>query len=327
MELSELIDSIDILEYISQYTEFTEKNGEYWALSPLKEENTPSFSVRRENNTFFDFSSGIGGNVLTFVRYYNKCGYPEAIERLKAYKGFSGEVRERTGLAAAEIAKRFSPPKKKNESGGGTVLPDDYMDRYEERPDKLAVWEQEGISARSLGRFSVRYDSFSDRLVYPIRNSEGKIVNIGGRTLDPDWKEKGIRKYTYFFGWNGGMNLIYGLSENMDGIMEKHEIILFEGCKSVLLADTWGYRNCGALLTSHLSGLQMKILAGLGCDVVFALDREINIREDHNIKRLGQFVNISYVSDVHGYLCEKDSPVDRGRSVWEQLYTERRRYS
>ena len=46
MELSDLIESIDILDYISQYTEFTEKNGAYWALSPFKEEDTPAFSGR-----------------------------------------------------------------------------------------------------------------------------------------------------------------------------------------------------------------------------------------------------------------------------------------
>lgn len=83
MELSELIESVDILDYISQYTDFTEKNGEYWALSPLKDENTPSFSVRKETNSFFDFSSGIGGNVLTFIRYYDKCSMAEAVEKLK----------------------------------------------------------------------------------------------------------------------------------------------------------------------------------------------------------------------------------------------------
>lgn len=92
MELSELIESVDILDYISQYTEFTEKNGEYWALSPLKDENTPSFSVRKETNTFYDFSSGIGGNVLTFIRYHDKLGYSEAIKKLKAYAGCKGDT-------------------------------------------------------------------------------------------------------------------------------------------------------------------------------------------------------------------------------------------
>ena len=131
VELSELIESIDILDYISQYIEFTEKNGEYWALSPFKEENTPSFSVRRETNTFYDLSSGIGGNVLTFVRYYNKCGYQEAIETLKKYVGNDGTIVCHKRLAAAEVAKHFAPPQKAPKQAKSTTLPDDYMERYE----------------------------------------------------------------------------------------------------------------------------------------------------------------------------------------------------
>lgn len=319
MELSELIESVDILEYISQYTEFTEKNGEYWALSPFKDEKNPSFSVRKETNSFYDFSSGIGGNVLTFIRYYDKCGYAEAIEKLKNYSGVDGNVVTRKKLATVEVAKRFMPPKKVQKQSKSTVLPDDYMERYEKKPDKLAVWEREGISKGSLDKFEVYYDSFSDRLVYPIRNPDGKIVNVGGRTLDPAWKEKGLRKYTYFMAW-GELKTIYGLAENMEGIREKGEIILFEGCKSVLLADTYGIHNTGAILTSHLNPNQMKLLVSLGCRVVFALDKDVCIRDDHNIKRLKQFVNVEYIWDKEDLLGDKDSPVDRGQDTWEKLY-------
>lgn len=210
MELSELIESVDILDYISQYTDFTEKNGEYWALSPLKDENTPSFSVRKETNSFFDFSSGIGGNVLTFIRYYDKCSMAEAVEKLKKYSRFNGKVSSRKRLAATEVAKRFAPPHNTAKKAKGTVLPDDYMERYEKRDDKLAVWEHEGISRVSIDKFSVYYDSFSDRLVYPIRNPDGKIVNIGGRTLDPHWKEKGLRKYIILEVKHRGAAVPYG---------------------------------------------------------------------------------------------------------------------
>ena len=41
VDLEELIDSIDIVEYISQFVELEEKNGEYWGLSPFSEEKTP----------------------------------------------------------------------------------------------------------------------------------------------------------------------------------------------------------------------------------------------------------------------------------------------
>lgn len=328
MELEDLVNSIDIVDYISQFVELTEKNGEMWGLSPFKDEKTPSFSVRREANSFYDFSSGIGGNVFTFVRYYNKCNSSRAIEILKQYAGVEGQLSS-TGnkMAATIVCKRFATPKQIRKPVSSSTLPDDFMERYSKRDEKLAVWEKEGISKQSLDRFQVRYDSFSDRLVYPVRNIDGKIVNIGGRTLDPQWKEKKLRKYTYFYEWGGGtMNTIYGLAENMEYIMQAHEVILFEGCKSVLLADTWGIRRTAALLTSHVSPTQMEILAKLGCRAVFALDKDVKIPSDHNIAKLKQFINIDYVYDRDGLLEAKDSPVDKGLEVFKSLYEKRLRY-
>lgn len=326
MELEDLIESIDIVDYISQFVDLEEKNGEYWGLSPFKDEKTPSFSVRRETNSFYDFSSGIGGNVFTFVRFYNHCTNAEAVSILKKFAGYDGEtVVPRKKMAATLICKRFKPQKTQKKTGGGTIYPDNCMEKYEKRKDKLAVWENEGISKESLDKYQVYYDSFSDRLVYPIRNIAGRIVNIGGRTLDPEWKEKKLRKYTYFSGW-GEMDVIYGLFENMDAILSAHEVILFEGCKSVLLANTWGIHNTGALLTSHLNPQQLKILVRLGVRVVFALDKDVRVRDDHNISKLKQYVNTFYLWDREDLLDEKDAPVDKGQEVFKRLYEQRIRY-
>ncbi len=54
LETEDLIEEIDIVDYISQFVELEEKGGEYWGLSPFKEEKTPSFSVRRETGEFYD---------------------------------------------------------------------------------------------------------------------------------------------------------------------------------------------------------------------------------------------------------------------------------
>ena len=222
-------------------------------------------------------------------------------------------------MATTEVAKRFAPPKRTVKQVKTTILPDDYMERYEKNREKLKIWLDEGISMTSLEKFNVRYDGFSNCLVYPIRNPDGKIVNVGGRTLDPDWKEKKIRKYTYFHSW-GELRTLYGLAENREQVEKAREIILFEGCKSVLLADTYGIHNTGALLTSHLNPNQMKILIELGCRVVFALDKDVVIRNDYNIKRLKQFVNVEYIWDRDDLLGEKDSPIDKGKEVWDRLY-------
>lgn len=325
MTLSELIDSVDILEYISQYTEFEEKGGEFWALSPLKEEETPSFSVNTEMNRFYDFSSGKGGNVLTFIKCYHHCGDSRAADILREYVGEGANAPARQKLQSTVVAKKFAPKKHSTKASKATVLPDDYMTRFEKRDDKLAIWRGEGISDESMRRFQVYYDSFSDRIVYPIRNPEGKIINVSGRTVDPNWKEKKLRKYTYFKPL-GIFDTLYGLAENIDFIRIAKEVILFEGAKSVMLADTWGFRNVAALCTSHLNPYQLRILAVLGCKVVFALDKGVDIREDENIKRLKRYVPVEYIWDRDNLLEDKMAPVDAGLEVWKTLYERRLRY-
>lgn len=326
MELKELIQSVDIVEYISQFIDLTQKGEEWWGLSCFQQENTPSFSVRKNPPLFYDYSSGIGGNLYTFVKNYNKCSNREAVEIIKKYAGYDGEVAVREEkMAATLVCKRFMRQKESTKQSSGIILPDDYMERYEKREDKLCEWGKEGISREALDKFQVYYDGFSDRLVYPIRDMQGNIVNIGGRTLDPEWKEKKMRKYTYFFSW-GTMATIYGLFENMEAILKAKEVILFEGCKSVLIANTWGVQNTGALLTSHMNPHQMKILARLGCRVVFALDKEVNVRDDHNIAKLKNYVNCEYLWDKDDLLSDKDAPVDKGEEVFRKLYEKRMRY-
>ena len=326
MDLEELIRSIDIVDYISQFVELTEQNGEYWGLSCFKDEKTPSFSVRRDPPFWYDYSSGQGGNVYSFVKAYFRCSSSETVEKLREFAGVTGEVLvPRQKMDATLVCKRFLPPKKTIKQQKSSILPEDYMERYEKRDDKLDVWRKEGISDASLSRFDVRYDRFDNRLVYPIRNLEGKIVNVGGRTLDPDFKAKGLRKYTYYYGW-GTMSVVYGLYDNLEYIRNAGEVILFEGCKSVLLADTWGIRNTGAILTSHLSPTQMKLLLKLGVRVVFALDKDVDILADKHIKTLKNYTNVSYIKDTSGLLGEKDAPVDKGLEVFKKLYAIRRNY-
>ena len=324
MDIKDLIRSIDIVEYISQFVDLEQKGDEWWGLSPFKDEKTPSFSIRKDPPFFYDYSSGKGGNLYTFIKEYYNCTPIQVVDIMKKYAGYEGEVCGLSSmLDAVKVAKMYSNTHEKtHKQSTATVLPDDCMNRYEKKEDKLVVWENEGISRESLDKYQVYYDAFSDRLVYPIRDMNNRIVNIGGRALSPTWKEDGQRKYCYFYSW-GTINTIYGVPESMDKIKEKHEVIIFEGCKSVLLADTWGINNCGAILTSHLSDNQMKILAKLGCDVVFALDKDVNIRADKNIQRLKRYVNVYYLYDFENLLDDKDSPVDKGKDVFMKLYDQK----
>jgi DNA primase len=321
MDIQDIINTVAIEDYIGQYVELTEQNGELFGLSPFRQENTPSFSVTPATQLFYDFSSHIGGNVLTFIEKYHKCSFKEAVNILKQYANIDDNYVD-TRLTSTKIIKRFKPIQKKARETKHTILDENYMSRYEKDTDKLNVWADEGISYEVMEKYQVRYDPFSNRLVYPIRDLQGNIISIKGRTLDKDYKEKKLRKYTYFQSI-GDLDIIFGYYEHLQNFKDKKEIILFEGEKSVMLCDTWEIYNTGAILTSHLNPLQINILLKLGVKIVFALDKEINIKEDDNIKKLSKFLKIEYIKDCNNILTEKDAPVDKGKDVWLELYERR----
>ena len=324
MDVDKLINSINIVDFISQYVDLKQIGEEWWGLSCFKKEKTPSFSVRPNPPVFYDFSSGKGGNVITFVSEYYGISFNKAVEFLQDYLGEDTQSKNNS-LISSQVCKRFTKNKRDSAKVEHKTLNKDIMEHYTYDTKDLLLWIKEGISEETLKDFDVRYDKFSNRIVYPIRNLNGDIINIGGRTLDKNYKEKKLRKYTYFYQW-GQLDIIYGLFENLNDIKNKGEIILFEGCKSVLKAHTWGIKNTGALLTSHLNPRQLKLLIGLQIRVVFALDKDVDIREDKRIRELKRFVNVFYIEDADDLLDDKDSPVDKGEEVFIKLYENKRRF-
>lgn len=318
-----------MVEYISQYTELTEKNGEFWGISPFNtHERTPSFSIRKESGYFYDFSAGFGGNLVDFVMRHDDCSVAQAINKLKQYAHITedGEGRPVQRLSVVSVAKKYRNDKRAPPQCTAKILPDNYMERYEFRKDKLAPWFMEGIPYEVMWDYQIRYDAFDDRIVYPVRNLDGKIFCISGRTCDPNYKEKGIRKYTYTT-QIGSLPALYGFWENRNAIIERKEAIVFEGCKSVLKGIAFGYPNGIALLTSHLSPFQadamIRIASFYGVRFVFALDSDIDITKDKNIQRLKKYANLAWIKNRDHILADKESPVDHGKEVFDKLYNMR----
>lgn len=322
MDVNEILEQVDILEYIQQFCDLEEKNGEWWGLSPFKEEKTPSFSVNTEKQKFYDFSSGAGGNLIDFIVRYNRCGFKEALSILKKYANITDDTHYVCRLECAKIARKFKKKPKEIKESKCQILPNDYMERYDFNKEKLSIWVNEGISLDTMRKFGVMYDQFSNRIVYPIKNYTGEIINVCGRTIDADFKSKGLRKYTYFKPL-GILDTLYGFSDNKQNILSQKEIILFEGAKSVMIAHEWGIDNTSAILTSHLNQYQLLFLIKLGVRVVFALDEDVDIDEDSNIAKLKRYVKIEAIKNFDNLLTEKMAPVDAGREIWEKLYERR----
>lgn len=327
MEASEIMAAVDATEYISQYVELEEKGGQLWGLSPFNEEKTPSFSLDEERGLWYDFSAGFGGNLLEFVMRYKKLSLPEAVGELKKYAKIEDQIGEVPArLQATNVARRYRNNTKPPTVMTAKPLPSDCMEMYEWDLGKMKPWLDEGITTEALRRFGVRYDAFDDRIVFPIRDYSGNIISICGRTCAPDFKERKIRKYTYFQKV-GTIDTIYNFSDSRDEIFRSGEIILFEGAKSCMKMYGWGFRNACAILTSHLSENQFRFLIQLASyhnvRIVFALDSDVNIREDKTIMKLTSYARTQWVKNRNDWLAPKESPVDRGQGVWQRLYNMR----
>ena len=324
MELHELAAAVDLVAYAGQYRALEQRrDGCYWGLSPFKEEKTPSFNIDPEKQLYYDFATGRGGDALHFAKDYHGVGTAEAARLLRTYANISDDYQATLRLDAAKIAKRYQPRQPAKGDTPASTLPDDYMDAmYETAPGKLSTWLAKGIGADSMERFRVRYDSVSNRLVFPVRGMDGGIINVCGRTLDEDYKSKRIPKYVYMRSI-GAMPTIFGFAENEQSIRDENRMILFEGSKSVMLADTWGIRNTGAILTSHLSEWQARELIRLQLPIVFALDKEIDPREDKRIRRLSKYVTVETIVDTDGLLGPQMAPVDAGAETFRRLYEAR----
>ncbi len=322
VDVDAVLEKISIVEYISQYVDLTETNGDWFGRCVFHADSDPSFSVTEDNSTWFCFGCRNGGNLVSFVMKYHRVGYEQAIQMLCTYGGVEGEIPKR--LEVTRTLRKFIAKDKKKKTATYKILPEDYMQRYELNWEKLKCWEDEGISRESMMKFQVRYCPFDNRIVFPIRTIAGEIMSVSGRTLDPDYKEKKIRKYTYFQSL-GTLDTFYAYSDNIDAVRERREIIIYEGAKSVLLADTWGIHNTVAALTSGLSEYQVKTLIKLGARVVLAFDSEVNVSKDKNLPLLMRFLPVERVGYKDELLKEKMSPVDAGKEVWETLYERRKR--
>ncbi|MEI6296248.1 MAG: CHC2 zinc finger domain-containing protein [bacterium] len=322
MTWQELIDMVDIVEYISQYVELQEKGDDLWGNSPFNPNDiNPSFSVTPSSQLWYCFSTNQGGNLLNFIMLYEKCNFRTAIEKLKAHFGIKDEIAFVSKPEIIKILKEYRPKFKKERIIDRKILDESYLKQF--KKCNILEWQEEGISQEIMDKYGIRLDTNQSRIITPIYDNDGNLINVSGRTVDVNWKDFGLPKYIYYLPLNT-VNFLFALNIKREIILAKKEIILVESAKSVMKLDGFGFENSVAVLTSHLNDEQMKILITLGANIVVAFDKDAKPREDKNIERLKRFCKVEIVEDRWNLLGEKDAPMDCGIDAWNKLYEERR---
>jgi len=270
----------DIVGVVSQYVHLTAKSGRHFGLCPFHREKTPSFSVSEDTQFYHCFGCGESGNVYTFIQKIENYSFPEAVKYLaerihftlpepgaNAYKSNAGLPAQKEKLYEIhKKAARFFYDTLISEEGRPAA---DYLDKrgvspaarkkfglgYSSRGNGLYkflsgqgygsdILTKSGLLTKGAGGF---YDKFAGRLMFPIFDSQNRVVGFGGRIIEES-AGKSEPKYL-----NSPETAIFTKSRNLYSInyarKEKTgEIILTEGYMDVIALYQYGFRNAVAAL-------------------------------------------------------------------------------
>jgi DNA primase len=297
--IDELLSRADIVEIIGRRVPLKKAGREFQACCPFHNEKTPSFTVSPTKQFYHCFGCGAHGSALSFMMEYDRLSFPEAVEELATSMGlevpreagfaqgpdhrplfdileraaayFAQQLRQHpqaaqaveylrgrgvSGEVAADFRLGYAPPGWDNllQTLGG----DD---------GRIRLLREAGlITEQEDGK---RYDRLRDRIIFPIRDTRGRVVGFGGRLLG-DGKPKYLNSpETPVF--HKGREL-YGLFEARQADANPARLLVVEGYMDVVALAQFGISNAVATLGTATTSDHLEKLYRATPDLVFCFD-------------------------------------------------------
>lgn len=300
--LEELRERLPASEVVGRRVKLKKAGREYKGLSPFQQEKTPSFFVNDEKQAWFDFSSGLNGNIFDFVMRTEGVSFPEAVERLASMAGMAlpaatpdaarYEQRRKTLYDVMELAAKFfadtlasrNGAKARGYLGDRAITPQTQLQfrlGYAV-PERFALKEHlgaQGISTEDMVEagllvagddIPVPYDRFRDRVMFPITDARGRVIAFGGRALEKDVPAKYLNSpETPLF--HKGDNL-YNLATARKAAHDGSPLIVVEGYVDVIAMVTAGFGGAVAPLGTALTENQLALLWKMADEPILCFD-------------------------------------------------------
>lgn len=292
----------DIVEVIGSYVRLQKKGGSYVGLCPFHNEKTPSFSVSASKQMYHCFGCGVGGNVFTFIMEYENYSFVEALKLLAERAGIrlpeieaSKEEKRAADLKSRlleihKVAAKYFFYQLKSDRGKtaleylkGRGLSDETIVHFglgysNKSPDDLYRYLKslgyEDELLRQSGLVSMEeskgaYDKFWNRVMFPIMDSNNRVIGFGGRVMG-----EGMPKYL-----NSPETRLFDKSRNLYGLnfarlSRKPYFLICEGYMDVISLHQAGFQNAVASLGTAFTPLQAKLLSRYTNEVLLTYDSD-----------------------------------------------------
>ncbi len=306
-QVEEIKNNLDITEVISNYIDLKQAGSNFKARCPFHNEKTASFMVSKEKQIWHCFGCDKGGDIISFLQEYEGISFREALTILAEKANivlpeYSGQKKE-DYKRMYEINKLTSEfyEKKLKENNKVVKKVKEYLTNRKITEESIEKW-QLGLSGESWDELynylkNKEYeeeeilkaglilkkrdgqgyvDRFRKRLMFPLRDTQGRTVAFTSRTLvniayqEEEFGGKYINSpQTVIYDKS---KILYGWSLAKDALRQKKYIIIVEGNMDAIAASQTKANNVLAVSGTALTKEQIKLIKRYTDNIIFAFD-------------------------------------------------------
>lgn len=290
----EALKSSSIVSVIERYIPLRKNGANYIACCPFHSEKSPSFVVSEAKGMFKCFGCGAGGDVVRFIKEYEKIDFNEALKRLSELTGIALEYdkAQKVGKSPSEVLEKINALAKQNLAQNAQILAylqergltREICEKYDIGlvPSKQELLQH--FSAQELveSGFANEYEKgkisipMRERIGIAIRNPQHKLVAFVARTHPhynfPQNAPKYINsKESYFY---KKTQILYLYSNAKAHIQAQKAAFVVEGYIDSILLHENGFKNALATGGTAFNLQHLNLLTKLDCEVIFCFDND-----------------------------------------------------
>lgn len=303
--INEIKDKTDILDLVSEYVKLEKRGRNYIGLCPFHDEKTPSFTVSEDKQICHCFGCKKGGNVFQFTQEIKDISFVEAVKELGDRVNVAVDIEATQSNSNVQIASDDLQMIEMHEliqefyyyALTKTVEGEQALTYLQERgftdalikergigfaPDSshfchdflqkkgydIELAYEAGLLSRNEENFSY-YDRFRNRIMFPLKNAQGRIVGYSGRTYTGQEPKYLNSPETPIF---QKRKLLYNLDKARKSIRKLDEIVLLEGFMDVIKSGTAGLKNVVATMGTQLSDEHITFIRKLTSNITLMFD-------------------------------------------------------
>lgn len=294
--IRDLINRTDIVEIVRQRVELKKKGDNYQGRCPFHEEKTPSFTVSDTKQFYYCFGCGAHGNVLEFLKQYDRMGFLDAVDYLATRHGIDipkveGYIPDRSYDALFPLMQRAATY---------------YYQQLSHHPEAVNYLKSRGLTGQTAKLFSLGfappgwdnlqktlgaepkarsyltsagmlidrdtsncYDRFRNRIMFPIYDLRGRVIAFGGRTMTDEQPKYLNSPETPIF--HKGQEL-YGLYQARQAHQKLEQLLIVEGYMDVISLFQQGITYAVATLGTAINSKHLQKCLRFTDNILFCFD-------------------------------------------------------